>query len=146
MPSIPESHGPASPRCSAARDIPAAVERIRRALATKEHTLAYGDYDVDGTCSLAILQWSLELLGGSVQIHVPHRLREGYGLRREVMQAAQKGIRLIFTVDSRVRAHDVVEYARTLGIDVIVTDHHLPDAALPLAIAVANPSQRYLKF
>ena len=74
------------------RDMTVAVKRIERALARREQILAYGDYDVDGTCSLAILKRSLDLIGGSVEIHVPHRLKEGYGLRREVIEQAPNGV------------------------------------------------------
>lgn len=124
------------------RDMDLAVDRIRRAIAGHERILAYGDYDVDGTCSLAILKRSLEILGGSVEIHVPHRLQEGYGLRQEVIeQAARAGTSLIITVDTGTRAHAVIEYACSRGIDVIVTDHHLPDATLPRALAVVNPNR-----
>ena len=124
------------------RDMGVAVKRIEQALATGEKMLAYGDYDVDGTCSLAILKRSLEILGGSVDIHVPHRLQEGYGLRQEVIErAAEKETTLIVTVDTGIRDHAVIEYAGSRGIDVIVTDHHLPDATLPPALAIVNPNR-----
>ena len=124
------------------QDLDVAVERIARAITSGERILAYGDYDVDGTCSLAILKRALELLGGTVDFHVPHRLQEGYGLREEVIaQAAARGVSLIVTVDTGIRAQEAISQARTLGIDVIVTDHHLPELKLPDATAVVNPNR-----
>lgn len=124
------------------RDMDLAVTRIHRAINAQERILAYGDYDVDGTCSLAIFKRSLEILGCSADIHVPHRLQEGYGLRQQVIeQAAARGISLIVTVDTGIRAHQVIDFASARGIEVIVTDHHLPDATLPRALAVVNPNR-----
>ena len=100
----------------------AAVARLQRAIANKEKILLYGDYDVDGTTSVVILKKSLELLGGEVSFHVPHRLRDGYGMRSEVVEdAATRGVSLIVSVDTGIRANDVVRHASALGIDVIVT-------------------------
>ncbi len=121
----------------------AAVERLRSAIAAKEKILIYGDYDVDGTVSVVILKKAIELAGGEAAHHVPHRLKEGYGMRSEVIeQAAAMGVKLIVSVDTGIRALEVVRGARELGIDVIVTDHHLPDAELPPALAVLNPNRR----
>ncbi len=90
--------------------------------------LLYGDYDVDGTSAVVILKKGIELLGGQASFHVPHRLRDGYGMRAEVVEeAAASGVSLIVSVDTGIRAGDVVRHARELGIDVIVTDHHLPE-------------------
>lgn len=119
-----------------------AVARIRRAIAAKEPILLYGDYDVDGTTSIVILKKGIELLGGLVSFHVPHRLRDGYGMRSDVVEdAASQGIKLIVSVDTGIRANEVVRHAGALGIDVIVTDHHLPETELPPAVAVLNPNQ-----
>jgi single-stranded-DNA-specific exonuclease len=119
-----------------------AVARIREAIASGERILLYGDYDVDGTTSIVILKKALELAGATADFHVPHRVRDGYGMRPEVVEsAAAAGVRLIISVDTGIRANAVVEHARALGIDVIVTDHHLPDAELPPALAVLNPNQ-----
>ena len=120
-----------------------AVDRLRRAIAEREKILIYGDYDVDGTCSVVVLQTAIELCGGArPDFHVPHRLRDGYGMRPEVVdEAAAGGVRLIISVDTGIRAADVVRHARELDIDVIVTDHHLPEADLPPAVAVLNPNQ-----
>ena len=120
----------------------AAVARVRRAIDKQEPILLYGDYDVDGTSAVVILKKGLDLLGSQASFHVPHRLRDGYGMRSEVVEeAAARGIGLIISVDTGIRANQVVEHATTLGIDVIVTDHHLPEAALPPAVAVINPNR-----
>jgi single-stranded-DNA-specific exonuclease len=120
----------------------AAVDRVRRACAASENILIYGDYDVDGTTSVVLLRKAIELAGGRADYHIPHRLKDGYGMREEVIErAARDGVRLIVSVDTGTRAAPVVERAATLGIDCIITDHHLPDAALPPAHAFLNPNQ-----
>ncbi len=121
----------------------AAVERLRAAIERGETVLIYGDYDVDGTTAIVILKTALEICGGKVDYHVPHRIREGYGMRDEVIeQAADRGIRLIISVDTGIRAFAAADTAQRLGIDLIVTDHHLPQAeGVPKALAVVNPNQ-----
>ncbi len=120
----------------------AAVRRIWTAIRTGEPILLYGDYDVDGTASIVILKTALDLLKADVQFHVPHRLKDGYGMRTEaVEEAAAKGVKLIISVDTGIRAHEVVRQAGELGIDVVVTDHHLPETELPPAVAVLNPQR-----
>jgi single-stranded-DNA-specific exonuclease len=129
------------------KDMDRAVERLSRALRNGERILLYGDYDVDGTSAIVILTKAIELAGGKSEWHVPHRLRDGYGMRPEVIDDAKaKGVTLIVSVDTGIRAAAVVEHANALGIDVIVTDHHLPEtadghAALPPAVAVLNPNR-----
>ncbi len=124
-------------------DMREAVARLRAAIERKEKILIYGDYDVDGTISVVILKKAIELAGGEASFHVPHRLRDGYGMRAEVIErAAAMGVRLIISVDTGIRATEVVRGARELGIDVIITDHHLPEAGLPPALAVLNPNRR----
>ena len=121
----------------------AAAARVRRAIDGKERILLYGDYDVDGTSAIVILKKGIELTGGQASFHVPHRLRDGYGMRSEVVEeAAASGVSLIISVDTGIRANDVVRHASALGIDVIVTDHHLPEEELPPALAVLNPNRR----
>jgi single-stranded-DNA-specific exonuclease len=125
------------------KGMPEAVKRIQDAIKQNEPILLYGDYDVDGTSSVVILKKGIELLGGKVTFHVPHRLRDGYGMRSDVVEdAASKGVRLIVSVDTGIRASEVVRTASGLGIDVIVTDHHLPEAELPPALAVLNPNRQ----
>lgn len=124
------------------RDMDAAAERLRTAILKREKILLYGDYDVDGTTSIVILKKAIELLGGVTDFYIPHRLKEGYGMRTEVIeQASETGVRLIVSVDTGIRAKAVVAHARDLGIDVIVTDHHLPEAELPAGLAVLNPNR-----
>jgi len=120
----------------------AAVERLKAAIDRREKILIYGDYDVDGTTSVVILKKAIELAGGQAEFHVPHRLKDGYGMRTEVIeQAGKNGVNLIISVDTGIRAQEVVRAAGALGIDVIVTDHHLPEEELPPAVAVLNPNQ-----
>ena len=124
------------------RDMPEAVARLRQAIRTGEKILLYGDYDVDGTTSVVLLTKAIELAGGAAGYHVPHRLKDGYGMRTEVVEAAAAdGVKLIISVDTGIRAGEVVLRAHELGIDVIVTDHHLPEAELPPAVAVLNPNR-----
>jgi single-stranded-DNA-specific exonuclease len=136
-PAFDELHDPLS-----MRDMSAAVERIARAVRAGERILIYGDYDVDGTTSVVLLTKAFELIGGIATYHVPHRLKDGYGMREEVVEAAAaQGVKLIVSVDTGIRAAEVVRRAGELGIDVIVTDHHLPEAELPPALAVLNPNR-----
>jgi len=124
-----------------------AVARIKTAIQSKEKILIYGDYDVDGTVSVVILKKAIEMSGGEASYHVPHRLKEGYGMRADVIErAAGMGIGLIVSVDTGIRASEVVREARQRSIDVIVTDHHLPDAELPPALAVLNPNRRDCRY
>jgi single-stranded-DNA-specific exonuclease len=129
------------------RGMSEAVDRVERAIAAREPILLYGDYDVDGTTAVVLLKTAIEMLGGPsglVRFHVPHRLREGYGLQSSVLEAAHAdGVRLVVTVDTGMRAFAEAETARRLGLDLIITDHHLPQAgdAIPDALAVLNPNQ-----
>jgi single-stranded-DNA-specific exonuclease len=121
-----------------------AVNRIDAAIERKEPILIYGDYDVDGTMAVIILKTAIELCGGSADFHVPHRIREGYDMRDDVIErAAESGIRLIVSVDMGIRAFTPAETAQRLGVDLIVTDHHLPGPdGVPNALAVVNPNQK----
>jgi single-stranded-DNA-specific exonuclease len=121
-----------------------AVTRIQKAVAERETILIYGDYDVDGTTAVVLLKTAIEMLGGVARFHVPHRLREGYGMQGEVLETfACDGVQLVISVDTGIRAFAAAEAAETLGLDLIVTDHHLPEAAmgLPKALAILNPNQ-----
>jgi single-stranded-DNA-specific exonuclease len=121
----------------------AAVDRLDAAIERKEPILIYGDYDVDGTMAVIILKTAIELCGGAADFHVPHRIREGYDLRDDVIErAAAAGIRVIISVDMGIRAFTPAETAQRLGVDLIVTDHHLPGPdGVPKALAVVNPNQ-----
>src|ERR1700686_2143680 len=120
-----------------------AVDRIDAAIERKEQMLIYGDYDVDGPMAVIILKTAIELCGGSADFHVPHRIREGYDMRDDVIErGAASGIRLIISVDMGIRAFAPAETAQRLGVDLIVTDHHLPGPdGVPRALAVLNPNQ-----
>ncbi len=136
-PSLEDLHPP-----GALRGMPEAAARLRRAIAGGERILIYGDYDVDGTTAVVILKKAIELAGGAASFFVPHRLRDGYGMRTDVVeQAAAEGVKLIISVDTGIRAAEVVRRASELAIDVIITDHHLPEAELPAALAVLNPNR-----
>jgi single-stranded-DNA-specific exonuclease len=130
----------------------AAVDRIERAVAQGETILLYGDYDVDGTTAVVLLKTAIEMLGGmhgdpskaKVRFHVPHRLREGYGIQSAVLEAAAaEGVSLVISVDTGMRAFAEARVAQRLGLDLIITDHHLPDAGdeIPIAHALLNPNQ-----
>src|SRR5690348_2267962 len=123
----------------------AAVGRISAAIARKETILIYGDYDVDGTTAVVILKTAIELCGGTADFHVPHRIKEGYGIKTDVIErAAAAGVALVISVDTGIRAFEAAETARRVGLDLIVTDHHLPEAheGVPHALAVLNPNQQ----
>jgi len=122
-----------------------AIERICAAIANGETTLIYGDYDVDGTTAVVILKTAIELCGGTTDFHVPHRIKEGYGIKDDVIErAAAAGVKLVISVDTGIRAFQAAETARRVGVDLIVTDHHLPEAheGVPNALAVLNPNQQ----
>ncbi len=122
------------------RDMDKAVGRIRRALEEKETIAVYGDYDVDGITSTCLLTDCLTRLGGRVLPYIPDRLEEGYGLNREAVSAlAAQGVTLIVTVDCGITAAGEVAFARTLGVDVVVTDHHECKQSIPDAQAVVDP-------
>ncbi len=128
-----------------------AVDRIRQALLAQEPILIYGDYDVDGTVATVLLKTACERTAAAlgvtpdIRYHIPHRLREGYGMRESrIADAAVEGVRLVVSVDTGIRAHAAAEEAARLGLDLIVTDHHLPDEmnGTPRALAVLNPNQQ----
>jgi single-stranded-DNA-specific exonuclease len=136
-PSLDDLHDPLK-----LRGMSCALERLTRAIRHRENILIYGDYDVDGTTSVVILKRAIEMAGGTADFHVPDRLRDGYGMRPEVVEtAAGRGVSLIISVDTGIRAAEVVRRASELSIDVIITDHHLPEAELPPALAVLNPNR-----
>jgi single-stranded-DNA-specific exonuclease len=123
-------------------DMKPAVARLHRALEQGEKILIYGDYDVDGTMAVVILLTALRGLGGQVEAFIPHRLSDGYGMRAAVVEeAAAKGFRVVISVDTGIREHEALTRARELGLDCIVTDHHLPDGHLPPACAILNPQR-----
>jgi single-stranded-DNA-specific exonuclease len=121
-----------------------AVARLQRAIETREPILIYGDYDVDGTTGTAVLLRALKLLGANAGFHIPHRFTEGYGIQQAALEkAAADGYKLVVSIDCGIRAHEPLDWARANGLDVIITDHHLPDEkeGAPPAFAVLNPNQ-----
>jgi single-stranded-DNA-specific exonuclease len=127
-----------------------AVARLRAALEKQEPVLIYGDYDVDGTIATVLLKTAMERaaaamgVSSDVRYHIPHRIREGYGMQdARIEEAAAEGIRLVVSVDTGIRAFAAADEAKRVGLDLIVTDHHLPDGAegVPTALAVLNPNQ-----
>ena len=122
-----------------------AVSRLLQAIERSEPILVYGDYDVDGTTGTAVLLRALNLLGAQTGFHVPHRFTEGYGIQQAALQTAvAEGYKLAISVDCGIRAHEPLYWARDNGLDVIITDHHLPDEGegVPPAYAVLNPNQK----
>jgi single-stranded-DNA-specific exonuclease len=130
----------------------AAVQRVLAAIRACEPVMVYGDYDVDGTTATVLLKTTIERIGAAmlptravpVTYHVPHRIREGYGMQSGVLAAAaERGVRLVISVDTGIRAVAEAAEARRVGLDLIVTDHHLPDgmSELPDCLAVINPAQ-----
>ena len=120
-----------------------ACERIARAIRDDEAIVIYGDYDVDGVTSIVLLQTVLRSLGADVTFVVPQRLVDGYGLKTEVLDRVLSGrnVKLVITVDCGITSIEPVRHAIDRGIDVIITDHHLPPGVLPEAAAVLNPKQ-----
>ena len=125
-----------------------AVRRIVQAIENREKILVYGDYDVDGAMAVVVLDAALRLVGAEAHHHIPHRVRDGYGMRTEVVERARtEGFSVLISVDTGIRAFAVVERARELGLDCIITDHHLPASedsgseSVPRALAVLNPKQ-----
>lgn len=117
-----------------------ALARIRQAIEQGERIAIYGDYDVDGICSMAMLKQALERLGAIAEYYVPDRFREGYGLNRSAVEKiAGQGFKLLITVDCGITSVSEAQTAHNLGMDVIISDHHTPAAQLPPALAVINP-------
>ena len=124
------------------RDMPQAVQRIQQSIASGERLVVYGDFDVDGITSAALLVQTLAALGARVSPYIPRRLEEGYGLNLGALdRLAAEDVRLVITVDNGISAQAEVEHAHALGIDVIVTDHHHVPPQLPRAVAILNPKR-----
>lgn len=124
------------------KDMQKAVTRIQTAVKQEQKILVFGDYDVDGTTSVATLYQFLKKLSPHIDYYIPHRYREGYGISKIGIDFAKEtGIDLIISVDCGIKSIELITYAKSLGIDFIICDHHLPDAILPPAIAILNPKQ-----
>jgi single-stranded-DNA-specific exonuclease len=124
-------------------DMRAAVDRIRHAIDHREPIAIYGDYDVDGVTATALLVQTLQTLGADVRGYIPNRFDEGYGLNKDALDSLKAaGVKLVITVDCGIRSPDEALHARTIGLDLIISDHHHPDGSnLPSALAVINPKQ-----
>ncbi len=125
------------------KDMDVACNRIRKAISHNEKIAIYADYDVDGLTGCAILMKAVTDLGASAPIYyIPNRLREGYGLNSQAIKRLyEQNVSLVITVDCGVGDHSAVEYARQLGLDIIITDHHQPTARLPEALAIIDPKR-----
>jgi len=121
-------------------DMDKAVDRIQRALLNKEKILIYGDYDVDGTTGASMLYLFLKELGANVEVYIPDRFKEGYGISKVGIQRAyEKGASIMIAVDCGITAINEVKFAKNFGIDVIICDHHEPGDVIPDAYAVLDP-------
>lgn len=116
-----------------------AVERLNKALGSKERILVYGDYDVDGTTAVALVYKYIRNFYSNIDYYIPTRDDEGYGISNAVIDmAAEQGVKLIIILDCGIKANAEIAYARSLGIDFIICDHHVPDEVLPPAVAILN--------
>ncbi|MBR3163220.1 MAG: single-stranded-DNA-specific exonuclease RecJ [Clostridia bacterium] len=128
-------------------DMPIAIERLLKAIKTQEKTIIYGDYDVDGITSTTVLKKFLEERGLHVDSYIPNRLNEGYGLNKNAIDTiAKQGYNLMITVDCGITASEEIDYANSLGIDTIITDHHEPSEKIPNAIAVVDAKRKDNKY
>ena len=129
------------------QDMQQAVERIAKAIDRSEAVMVFGDYDVDGTTSVALVSSYLQNHLEVVVPYIPDRYKEGYGISiAGIDEAKARGISLIIALDCGIKAHEQVAYAKELGIDFIICDHHLPDATLPQAVAVLDPKRADCKY
>lgn len=130
------------PDPSTLQDMDKAAARIARAIKDEEQIAVIGDYDVDGTTSSTLLLQFLNALGQSADIHIPDRLKEGYGPNKQaISKLKERGAQLLVTVDCGIRSHDPLSHARDLGLEAIIVDHHQADEELPAAVAVVNPNR-----
>ncbi|MGQ9617406.1 MAG: single-stranded-DNA-specific exonuclease RecJ [Candidatus Aminicenantia bacterium] len=137
-PSVLDIHPP-----SMLKDIDKAVERILKAVERKEKILIFGDYDVDGITGTVILLKLLSSIGGNVDFYIPDRIKEGYGIKRVHAEILERmGAKLVITVDTGIKSFEFVDFINSRNIDVIITDHHLPEDSIPSAFAVINPLQK----
>ena len=124
------------------KDMDKAVSRIEKAITQQEKILIYGDYDVDGTTAVASFYLFLRSVHPALNYYIPHRYKEGYGISKAGIDfAAENGFSLIISLDCGIKSVELVKYAKELGIDFIICDHHLPDPELPAAVAILNAKQ-----
>ena len=123
-------------------DMDIAVDRLNDAMGRKERIMVYGDYDVDGCTAVALVYKFLQQFYSNIEYYIPDRYEEGYGISKKGLDyAASVGVKLIIVLDCGIKAIDEIAYAKTLGIDFIICDHHVPDDELPDAVAILNPKR-----
>ena len=123
-------------------DMDVAVDRLNDAMGRKERIMVYGDYDVDGCTAVALVYKFLQQFYSNLEYYIPDRYEEGYGISKKGLDlAAEHGVKLIIVLDCGIKAVDEIAYAKELGIDFIVCDHHVPDDDLPEAVAILNPKR-----
>ena len=123
-------------------DMDVAVDRLNDAMGRKERIMVYGDYDVDGCTAVALVYKFLQQFYSNIDYYIPHREEEGYGVSRKgIDYAAETGVKLVIVLDCGIKAVDEIAYAKELGIDFIICDHHVPDEVMPPAVAILNPKR-----
>lgn len=136
-PQLTELHDPFT-----MNDMQAAVDRLNLAMGRKERIMVYGDYDVDGCTAVALVYKFLQQFYSNIDFYIPDRYEEGYGISKKGIDfAAQTGVGLIIVLDCGIKAVEEIAYAKSLGIDFIICDHHVPDEVLPCAVAILNPKR-----
>lgn len=124
------------------KDMDLAVDRLNDAIGRKERIMVYGDYDVDGCTAVALVYKFLQQFYSNIEYYIPDRYDEGYGVSRKGIEFAKsQGVSLVIILDCGIKAHDEIAYAKTLGIDFIICDHHVPDEIMPPAVAILNPKR-----
>ena len=124
-------------------DMDIAVDRLNDAMGRKERIMVYGDYDVDGCTAVALVYKVLQQFYSNIEYYIPDRYDEGYGVsRKSIDEAKEKGVKLIIVLDCGIKAIDEIAYAKKLGIDFIICDHHVPDDEMPPAVAILNPKRK----
>ena len=125
------------------KDMDVAIKRIQTAVTNQEGILVYGDYDVDGTTAVSIVYSYFKSFNQNIEYYIPDRYKEGYGISRAGLEyAAEKGFTLVITLDCGIRSNELVDYGNSLGLEMIICDHHLPGDTLPKAAAILNPKRR----
>ena len=124
-------------------DMDIAVDRLNDAMGRKERIMVYGDYDVDGCTAVALVYKVLQQFYSNIEYYIPDRYDEGYGVsRKSIDEAKERGVKLIIVLDCGIKANEEIAYAKTLGIDFIICDHHEPDDEMPPAVAILNPKRK----
>jgi len=124
------------------KDMDIAVDRLNDAMGRKERIMVYGDYDVDGCTAVALVYKFLQQFYSNIEYYIPDRYDEGYGVSKKALEyAAEAGVKLVIILDCGIKAFDEIAYAKSLGIDFIICDHHVPDEVLPPAVAILNPKR-----